>query len=112
MRKKIHGLQELQKAGLFEHIKKIKTIKTAILFGSFSRGDWNMSSDVDLFIYGNSKNFDKGSLERELKREIQLLAYSKPKDIKKELDPNIIPRIAKGYYIKGGIEPFEVNINA
>jgi predicted nucleotidyltransferase len=108
--KKLYGLQQLQKIGLFSEIKKLKEIKTAILFGSFARGDWNKSSDIDLFIYGNTKNFEKGELEKKLNREIQLFAYTKPKHIKKDLDHKLIPNIAKGYYIKGGPEPFEVSI--
>jgi len=47
-----------------------------ILFGSFSRGDWNKSSDIDIFIYGTIDNFDKAHFESVLKHDIQLFHYT------------------------------------
>jgi len=110
--KRLYGLKLLEETGLFEHLNSLKGIKTAILFGSFARGDWNNSSDVDLFIYGNASFFEKGKLETKIKREIQLFNYQEPKKIKKELDPKLIPNIIKGFNIKGSLEPFEVILNA
>lgn len=110
--KKIYGLKLLEKSGLFEHLNSLKDVKTAILFGSFARGDWNKSSDVDLFVYGKVKNFKKGKIESKIKREIQLFSYEDAANIRKELDPKLIPNIIKGFNIKGGLEPFEVSINA
>ena len=110
--KRIYGLKLLEQVGLFDHINSLKDVKTAILFGSFARGDWNKSSDIDLFIYGNADYFEKGKLENKIKREIQVFSYQKAEKIKKELDPKLIPNIIKGFNIKGSLEPFEVNINA
>ncbi|MBI4919346.1 nucleotidyltransferase domain-containing protein [archaeon] len=108
--KRLYGLKMLKQAGLFDNLSSDK-IKTAIVFGSFARGDWNKSSDVDLFIYGDIENFEKGKIERELKREIQLFNYADPEKIKEDLDPNVILNIVKGFNIKGSLEPFEVRIN-
>ncbi len=110
--KRIYGLSILEKSGLFEHLTNIKKIKTAILFGSFARGDWSKSSDIDIFIYGDDKEFYEAEFEIKLNREIQTLSYEDPKKIIKELDPKLIPNIIKGFYIKENIEPFEVSINA
>ncbi|MFH0752552.1 MAG: nucleotidyltransferase domain-containing protein [archaeon] len=110
--KRLYGLALLEQTGLFEHIISIKDIKTAILFGSFARGDWSKSSDIDIFIYGNDKEFNKGKFESETKRDIQLFSYQDKKRLKKELDPNLLPNIAKGFNIKESLEPFEVSINA
>ena len=109
--KRLYGLSILEKSGLFEHINNLKKIKTAILFGSFARGDWSKSSDVALFIYGDDKDFIMGEFEIKLNREIQAFSYKDPKKIKKELDPKLIPNIIKGFYIKESIEPFRVDIN-
>lgn len=108
--KRIHGLKMLEP--LFEHINSLKNIKTAILFGSFARGDWNKSSDIDLFIYGDVEDFEKGLLETKLKREIQLFNFKDSKRIKEELDERLIPNILKGFNIKESISPFEVSISA
>ena len=110
--KRLCGLQKLVEAGLFEYISSLPEVKTAIIFGSFSRGDWNKSSDVDIFIYGNSKNFAKKTFENKLKREIQLFSFEDPHEIQKELDPALIPNIIKGFNVKGSLEPFEVSIRA
>lgn len=110
--KRLYGLKILEQTGLFEHINSLEDVKTAILFGSFARGDWNKSSDVDIFIYGNAKYFDKGKLETKIKREIQLFNYQNSRKMKKELDLKLIPNIIKGFNIKGSLEPFKVSVNA
>jgi predicted nucleotidyltransferase len=108
--KRMYGLTLLEQSGLFEHLSSLKEIKTAILFGSFARGDWNQSSDVDIFIYGDDKNFAKGEFEHKIKREIQVFSYKNSKEIKKELDAALIPTIAQGFNIKESLEPFEVSL--
>ena len=108
--KQLHGLILLEQSGLFEHLNSLKEIKTAILFGSFARGDWSKSSDIDLFIYGDDKNFAKGEFEHKVKREIQLFSYQNPAEIKKELDPKLLLNIVQGFNIKESLEPFEVSL--
>ncbi len=112
MEKRFFGLSILQNSGLFDHIYGNPKIKTAILFGSFARGDWGKSSDVDLFIYGDDSDFEKGMLERKLGRELQIFSFDKPEAIKNELEHSLIPNIIKGLNIKGTLEPFEVSIHA
>lgn len=112
LEKRFCGLKLLERSGLFEHLGSLDRVKTAIIFGSFSRGDWNPSSDVDLFIYGDIKYFDKGRFESNLKREIQLFNYQNFKKLKEELDPKLLPNIIKGFNIKGTLEPFEVVLHA
>ncbi|MDP2749886.1 MAG: nucleotidyltransferase domain-containing protein [Nanoarchaeota archaeon] len=110
--KRLYGLKLLEEAGLFSHINSLKGIKTAILFGSFARGNWSFQSDIDLFIFGDDSDFEKGKLESKLGKEIQIFSFNDPKEVSRRLDPNLIPNIAKGFNIKGNLEPFKVNINA
>lgn len=110
--KRLFGLAMLEQSGLFENLNSCKGIKTAILFGSFARGDWSKSSDIDLFIYGEDTKFEKGVFESKLHRDIQVFAYQNTKTLKKELDKTVIPNIAKGFFITGNVEPFEVKIHA
>ncbi|MEK6905355.1 MAG: nucleotidyltransferase domain-containing protein, partial [Nanoarchaeota archaeon] len=109
---KLYGLRMLEESGLFENLNSCKGIKTAILFGSFARGDWSKSSDIDLFIYGDDTEFSKKAYEKNLHREIQVFAYQNKNEIKRTLDPAVIPNIVKGFHITENIEPFEVNIYA
>jgi len=110
--KKLYGLKMLEESGLFEKLTSCKGIKTAVLFGSFARGDWSKSSDIDLFIYGDDTEFEKGLYEKKLRREIQVFAYKNKDEITRDLDPTVIPNIAKGFHITEEIEPFEVKIHA
>lgn len=110
--KRLYGLEILKETGLLEHVNSLPRIKTVIIFGSFARGDWNKSSDVDIFMFGNADDFNKGLFESKLKREIQLFNFEKAKNVKKELDEKLVANIVKGFNIKQNLEPFEVRINA
>lgn len=112
MEKRFFGLSILQSSGLFDHIYADPKIKTALLFGSFARGDWGKSSDVDLFLFGDDQNFEKERFELLLKRELQVFSFYDPQKIKEELNPALIPNITKGFNIKGNLEPFEVMVHA
>ena len=109
--KRIYGLRLLEQGGLFEYLNSLPEIKTAILFGSFSRGDWNKSSDIDLFVYGNIKSLNLKEIGNKLKKEIQLFGYNNAEEIKKELAEGVITNIIKGFNIKNSLEPFGVRIN-
>lgn len=110
--KRLYGLKLLEASGLFESLSSCKGIKTAILFGSFARGDWGKSSDIDIFIYGDDAEFQKEFYEKRLHREIQVFAYHNKIEMKKDLDPAVIPNIVKGFLITESLEPFEVSIHA
>ncbi|MDP3698207.1 MAG: nucleotidyltransferase domain-containing protein [Nanoarchaeota archaeon] len=110
--KRLYGLKLLEQSGLFGDLNSCKDIKTAILFGSFARGDWSNSSDIDLFIYGDDAEFHKGLYETKLHRDLHVFAYKNKKILKKNLDRTVIPNITKGFYITNSIEPFKVSIHA
>lgn len=110
--KKLYGLKLLEESGLFENLNTCKGIKTAILFGSFARGDWSKSSDIDLFIYGDDTEFQKEIYEKHLHREIQVFAYQNKNEVTRNLDPTVIPNIVKGFLITENMEPFEVRVHA
>lgn len=112
LEKRFYGLNMLKESGLLEDIQLNTGIKSAILFGSFCRGDWDKSSDIDLFIYGDAAKLDKAEFESKLKREIQLFSFNSPEDVKRELDSKVIANVAKGFNIKENLEPFRVEINA
>ena len=110
--KRLYGLTLLEQSGLFENLNSCKNVKTAILFGSFARGDWSKSSDIDLFIYGDDREFQKGLYEKKLHRDIQLFTYQDKKTLTKNIDPTVIPNIARGFFITESMEPFEVRVHA
>jgi len=107
--KRIYGLHYLEKAGFFELVGTQGWVQIAILFGSFAMGTWNKDSDIDLFVYGKGR-FDLAPVEHKLNRDISLFRYDTPSALSRELDPNLIPNIIKGFHIKGN--PFGVLIHA
>ncbi len=112
LEKRLYGLSLLKESGLFEYILSSPEIKTAILFGSFARGDWGKSSDVDIFIYGQDTEMDKGKFELKLHRELQVFSFKSVPEVKKKVSPNLLSNIAKGFNIKGTLEPLEVSVHA
>lgn len=107
--KKLYALQRLYSSGLMEHIQKIPEIKTAAIFGSFSRWDWYKQSDIDLFIYGEDNLFEQGKYEVRLKREIQTFTVKTERDLKL-LQPGLLKNIISGYLIKGSFNFLEYHI--
>ncbi len=111
MQKRLYAYKLFEVSGFLEHLMQLKKAKTIIIFGSFARSDWHNESDIDLFIYGNANDFEKGYYEKKLKREIQVFHYQNKQTIKR-LEPTVIPNILAGIHVKGTIEPFEVRASA
>ena len=106
--KKLFALKQFEESGFLAHLGSLNA-KTVIIFGSFSRADWHCQSDIDLFIYGDAHDFEKGYYEELFDREIQVFNYQSRKEIKR-LEPSVLPRIMTGIHIKGHGEPFKVSI--
>ena len=71
---------------------------TIILFGSLSKAESKVDSDIDLAIFSVKKTIDIIDFEKKLKRGIQIFWFKSMDDIKnEELANNII----NGYIIKG-----------
>lgn len=111
VQKRVCALLQFEKTGFLEHLSALKNAKTVIIFGSFARADWHHESDIDLFIYGNADDFEKGYFEKKLKREIQVFQYEDTITLKR-LEPSLIPNILAGIHVKGIIEPFEAALYA
>ena len=109
-RKRLFTLKMLAESGLLNHLASLKEAKVVILFGSFSRSDWYDDSDIDIFIYGNDKDFEQGKYELKLRRDIQVHAAKTRKDLKR-ID-KMIPYIIMGDFIKGSIEDLGVEVHA
>ena len=101
-RKKIFAFNKLYKSGFLSHLYALKNAKAIIIFGSFSRSDWNKKSDIDLFIYGDPKGLNIGRYELALHRDIQLFASKDIRELKKMGD-GLMRNIISGNIIKGEI---------
>ncbi len=72
--KRVFNLEQLYESGLIEAISKSCGHPQAIiLFGSYSRGEDNNLSDIDIaVIQGTEKNLDFSKYEKQLERKISL----------------------------------------
>ncbi len=110
-KKRLFAFEKLQKTGFLNHLISLEKAKTIILFGSFTRSDWHGESDIDLFIYGEAEDFDRGEYELKLGREIQVFNPKTKKDLKK-FESGLMKNILRGITVKGLFNFLEVSINA
>ena len=77
------------------------TNPSIILFGSLSKAETKIDSDIDICVIGHKKELNLKNFENNLKRKIQLFFFSSIEDIKnKELSNNII----NGYILNGRLK--------
>ncbi len=106
-RKKLYALQKLYQTGLISELQKLKNAKTIIIFGSFIRADWNTASDVDVFIYGESGEFEFGRFWKGLglqgkSREIQVHTFRSRKEME-AVKSGLLKNVLRGYVVKGDV---------
>ena len=96
---RIYWRQKLEKIGLLKQISKDYKLAKVILFGSLTKSEITLSSDIDIAIISpTEKRINYNIFEKKLNRKIQIFRFSSEKDIKnKELLNNII----KGYVLFG-----------
>lgn len=71
---------------------------TIVLFGSLSKAEAKLDSDVDLAIFAHKRELDIKGFERKLKRRVQIFWFKSLKEIRnRELANNII----NGYVLIG-----------
>lgn len=99
--KRVDNLKQIYESELALFLEKEFAGGTIILFGSFSRGDDTINSDIDIAIIGRKeKTVDLEHFEKILERVIRINFYSSFKDIHKNLKENLF----NGIVLAGGIE--------
>ncbi|MBS3121719.1 nucleotidyltransferase domain-containing protein [Candidatus Woesearchaeota archaeon] len=109
-RKKLYALTQFYESGFLDHLQSLKKAKTVILFGSMARSDWYSESDIDVFIYGKSDEFDRYKFQSKLKREIQLFTADSKKELRK-MGSGLLKNIVCGNFIKGKLDFIGVSLN-
>jgi len=99
--KRAENLKMLCESGLDSYLEEFFPGATIILFGSYSRGDDTIKSDIDVAIIGRKeKEINLNEYEKTLQRKIILNFYPSFKEIHKHLKENI----CNGLVLSGGIE--------
>ncbi|MBI5392714.1 nucleotidyltransferase domain-containing protein [Candidatus Woesearchaeota archaeon] len=107
IKKRLYALDNFEKSGFLEHLTTLPKANNIILFGSFSRWDWNDESDIDIFVYGSTEGFDMSYYRKRLGREIQLFICKDEEQLQK-YNSALLRNIIEGYLIKGDLQFIEV----
>jgi predicted nucleotidyltransferase len=99
--KRVENLKAIYESGILEELEENFPGSTIILFGSYSKGEDIVKSDIDIAIVGRKeKQINLSKFEKVLKREIILNFYSSFKEIHKELKESL----CNGIVLSGGVE--------
>src|SRR3989338_775387 len=99
--KRVDNLKQMYESGLADFLEKEFAGATIILFGSYSRGEDLMNSDIDIAIIGRKeKAINLTSHEKNLERVINLNFYNSFEKIHKHLKENL----CNGIILVGGVE--------
>lgn len=96
-------LLRLHESGLLSYLEDECVPDAIILFGSASRGEDRETSDVDLFILSEEKEFRLKKYEEKLKRKISLHFEKSISKIPKELRNNVL----NGIVLRGYVTVFQ-----
>lgn len=100
--KRVFALEQLHKSGLISELLSLDA-KTIIIFGSTIKGDWYKGSDIDIFVFGNSSDFDKTVYERRMNKHIELHIFENRRDLTC-IKTGLINNVVNGYVVKGQIQ--------
>jgi len=99
--KRVENLKAVYESGIVEKLEESFPGRTIILFGSYSKGEDTIKSDIDFAVIGaKEKQINLSKFEEILKREVIINFYPHFKEINKELRESL----CNGIVISGGIE--------
>ena len=99
--KRVDNLRQIYESGLADFLEKEFAGATIILFGSYSRGEDIINSDIDIAVVGRKdKLIDLAKYEKDLGRRVNLNLYDSFTKIHKNLKENL----CNGISLAGGFE--------
>ena len=99
--KKLFNIKQIHNSKLIEHLKKTLNNPVIILFGSYSKGEDDETSDIDLYIETTTKKIDLKTFEKFFGKNIQIFTYKNINEIpNKHLANNILNGIVLNNYVE------------
>ena len=98
--KKIDLLDRIHRSGLLQSLYDVFLPNALILFGSASKGEDVVGSDIDIFVESKEGKMDLGRYEQILHRKINLFFEKDFHKLSKELRNNLLNGIILKGYIK------------
>jgi DNA-binding transcriptional ArsR family regulator len=90
---------KVQLKNLIEYIENECVTPLIILFGSFSKAEVTQTSDIDIALFTSSKKaLNLVPYEKQLRRNIQLLRFTKPNEVG---NSGLLKNIRNGYILSG-----------
>lgn len=97
---KVYWLYKFKEIGLIDYLEKELLDPLVILFGSFSKAEININSDVDFVIFTPvKKSLDLLVYEKKMKRKFQVFMY---KDINEVKNKDLLNNFYNGQILIGG----------
>jgi predicted nucleotidyltransferase len=101
-----YNLEKIRLSGILEYLDQIYDYPTIVLFGSYSKALDDENSDIDIFIYTQSKK--EVTLDRyakQLKRKISLHLFNERSwNMCKSKNPALVNSICNGITLSGQLE--------
>jgi predicted nucleotidyltransferase len=101
IRKINHFTEKIAASGLIGHLEERANPSCIILFGSFSKGESNKESDIDLFVEAPEKGIpDVSPYEKALGHKIEIFAKERASNLPPHLFNNVVNGIKLAGYLK------------
>ena len=88
--KKISIMEKVYRSGLIDYLIEERNPSIIILFGSCAKGEYDIKSDIDLFLGANEIKLSLNEYEKKLKHKINITFEQNLGDLNTELKNNII----------------------
>ena len=100
-RKAFFILDKMFKIGLVDYIDRAYSPSAVIVFGSVRKGEYDSSSDVDIFVESTKdQKIDLSEFEKKIGHEIQIFVKKDINDLPPKLFNNVLNGIKLGGYFK------------
>ena len=94
------ALKQILDSGFLDFLEQELNPGCIVLFGSFAKAEYDLTSDIDIFVQANEKGLDLSRFEKQLKHPINLFFEPDLNKLSPELLNNIINGIKMRGYLK------------
>jgi len=98
--KRVENLRQIYESGLLAFLEEANPGHTIIVFGSYSRGEDTIKSDLDIAIIGRSVELSMGKFEKQLLRPV----HTQYVPSLEKLDKELLSNICNGIVLSGALE--------
>ena len=99
-RKREEALTKIIGSDLLDYIDKEVNPRCIILFGSFAKAEYDISSDMDIFVQAKESSLDLDKFEKKLKHKINIFFETNLEKLSPELFNNIVNGVKLRGFLK------------